>query len=227
MKSDLSFSFKKWLLLSLVMLFSVFGKAQESDFQIWGDVKAKYKFNKKWKVDGEVGLRTRENSQLLKEYYLELGGSYKINKRFDLSTKYRFTNYFKLGKTNIHRWSMDLSYDNKWKRFRWQLRGRYQHEWFVSNYSNEFEEQSWRTKFEITYNIRKNKIDPYFSIEHFMGLNGKDAWLTTDFRWTLGAEFPLNKWSDLDVSYKIETELNTANPTTAYILSVTYKIDLD
>jgi len=227
MKSSILFNLKKGYLFLLVMLFPVLGKAQESDFQIWGDVKAKYEFNKKWKIDGEIGLRTRENSQLLKQYYLELGGSYKINKRFDLSTKYRFTNYFELGKTSIHRWSMDLSYDNKWNRYSWELRGRYQQEWFVSNYSNEFEEQSWRTKFELSYDIRKNKLEPYFSFEHFMGLNGENAWLTTDLRWTLGAEFPINKWSDLDLSYKIETELNEANPLTGYILSVTYKIDLN
>lgn len=217
----------KWFVLGLIWLMVYPVAAQEGDFQTWGDISARYKINKKWRMDAELGLRTRENATMLKQYYLEYGIRYKINKRFDLSTKYRFTNYFELGKTSIHRWAIDISYDNKWKRFSWELRGRYQHEWFASNYSNEFEEQSWRTKFEINYNIRKNKIDPYFSFEHFMGLNGKNAWLTSDLRWVLGAEFPVNKWSDLDVSYKIETELNTANPLTGYILSITYKIDLD
>lgn len=210
------------------LLFLVyFAKAQEKDFEIWGDINAKYKINKKWRLDGEAGLRTRENSQLLKQYYLELGGRYKINKRFDFSAKYRFTNYFKLGKTSIHRIGLDISYDNKWHRFSWQLRGRYQHEWFVSNYSQELDEQVWRTKFEVSYDIRKNKLEPYFSFEHFMGLNGPYKMLSTDVRWTIGADFPVNKWSDLDISYRIETELNDANPLTAYILSVTYKIDLD
>jgi hypothetical protein len=207
--------------------FSLHSKSQENDFQTWGDLSLDYKINKKWKLNGELGLRTRENSQLLKQYYLEFGGAYKINKRFDLSTKYRFTNYYRLGKTSIHRWASDLSYDNKWKRFTWKLRGRYQHEWFASNYSQEFDEQSWRTKFEVSYDIRKNKIEPYFSLEHFMGLNGKDSWLTTDMRICLGAEFPINKWSDLDINYKIEREFNTANPLTGFILAFSYKIDLN
>jgi len=227
MKSSFSSNFKILQLFVFLVLLSVIVRAQENDFQIWGDVKAKYKINKKWKLNGEIGLRTKENSQMFKQYYFEFSGSYKINKRFDLSTIYRFTNYFELGKTSIHRWALDLSYDNKWKRFSWKLRGRFQQEWFVRNYSHEFDEKSWRTKFDVSYDIRKNKLEPYFSFEHFLGLNGEEKLLSTDLRWTLGAEFPINKWSDLDVSYKIETELNEANPITGYILSVTYKIDLN
>jgi hypothetical protein len=204
----------------------VFANAQEQDFQIWGDFSPRYKINKKWRLDGEFGLRTRENSQILKQYYLEFGGRYKINKRFDIATKYRFTNYYRRGKTSTHRLNADLFYDNKWKRFTWQLRGRYQHEWFASNYSREYEERTWRTRLRISYNIRKNKVDPYTKFEHFMGLNGKYLWLTTDVRWTIGAEYPINKWSDIDISYKIETEFYTANPLTAYILSITYKVNL-
>lgn len=224
--ANFGFIFRQIVFLSLIFL-SLSVKAQENDFQVWGDIAARYKVNKKWRLDGEIGLRTRENSQLLKQYYLEFGGRYKINKRFDVASKYRYTNYYRLGKTSIHRLALDLSYDNKWKRFRWQLRGRYQHEWFASNYSQEFDEQVWRTRFEVSYDIRKNKLEPYTKFEHFMGLNGKYRFLTTDVRWTIGAAYPVNKWSDLDISYKIETEFNTKNPLTAYILSITYKVDLN
>lgn len=217
----------KRLVILFFVLSAFVSNAQENDFQLWGDISGRYKINKKWRLDGEMGLRTRENSQLLKQYYLEFGGRYKISKRFDISAKYRFTNYYKFGKTSIHRISSDISYDNKWKRFTYELRGRYQHEWFVSNYSQEFDEQVWRTKFNLSYNIRKNKLEPFFGFEHFMGLNGKEAWLSTDLRWTLGAQFPVNKWSDLKVSYRIETELNKANPLTAYVLSISYRIDLN
>jgi long-subunit fatty acid transport protein len=214
-------------IIVLISLISLQINAQENDFQIWSDVSAKYKLHKKWRLDGELGLRTRENSTLLRQIYLEFGGRYKINKRFDISGKYRFSNYYRFGKTNVHRWTADLSYDNKWKRFTWGLRGRYQQNWFVSNYSQEYYVQTWRTKFEISYDIRKNKLQPSFSLEHFMGLNGKEKWLTTGLRWSLGADYPINKWSDISLSYKIETEFYTANPLTAYILSISYKVDLN
>ncbi len=201
--------------------------AQENDFQIWSDVSAKYKLNKKWRLDGEAGLRTRENSSLLKQIYFEFGGRYKLNKRFDVSAKYRFSNYYRFGKTNIHRFAADISYDNKWKRFRWQVRGRYQHDYLVSNYSQEFYLQNWRTKFEVSYNIKRNKLEPFVSFEHYLGLNGKEKYLTTDIRFTLGAAYPVNKWSDLSMSYRIEREFYSANPTTGYILTVSYKIDLN
>lgn len=201
--------------------------AQEQDFQIWGDLSADYKVNKKFKLNTEIGLRTRENSQLLKQYYIESGGSYKINKRFDLAAKYRYSNYYQFGKTSIHRFSADLSYDNKWKRFSYQIRLRYQKDWFISDYKQEYSEQTWRTKFELSYDIRKNKLEPFFSFEHFMGLNGENQWLSTDLRCTIGADYPVNKWSDVSLSYMMDKELFQANPLTAYVIAISYKVDLN
>jgi hypothetical protein len=217
----------KWGLIFCAWIFSSIAFAQEQDFQVWGDLSADYKINKKFKLNAELGLRTRENSQLLKQYYLELGGSFKINKRFDIAAKYRYSNYFVFGKTSIHRFSADISYDNKWKRFSYQIRGRYQQNWFISDYKQEYSMQNWRTKFKLSYDIRKNKLDPFFSFEHFMGLNGEYQWLSTDWRLTIGADYPVNKWSDISISYMVESELYRANPLTAYVFAVSYKIDLN
>lgn len=201
--------------------------AQEKDFQIWGDVSAKYKINKKFSLASELGLRTRENSRLLKQYYAELGGSYKINKRFDVGLKYRFVSYYEQSKTSIHRLNADISFDKGWGRFSFKWRERYQQEWFVSNYKNEFDEKTLRSRWDLSYNIKKTKLEPFFSLEHYLGLNGKERLLTTQIRWTLGADFPVNKWSDISISYRIEKEYYKANPLTAYVLILSYKIDLN
>lgn len=218
--------FRQCLILCVWTLTSM-AFAQEQDFQIWGDLSVDYKINKKFELNTELGLRTRENTQLFKQYYLDFGGSYKINKRFDLAAKYRYSNYYAIGKSSIHRFSADISYDNKWKRFSYQFRGRYQQNWFVSNYKQEYSVQNWRTKFKMSYDIRKNKLDPFFSFEHFLGLSGEYQWLSTDVRWTIGADYPVNKWSDVSLSYMIERELYQANPLTAYVISISYKVDLN
>lgn len=132
-------------------------KAQENDFQVWGDVSAKYKINKKFSLESELGLRTRENNRLLKQYYAELGGAYKINKRFDLGLKYRFVSYFEQSKTSIHRLNADISFDKGWGRFNFKWRERYQQEWFVSNYKNEFDEKTLRSRWDLSYNIKDRK----------------------------------------------------------------------
>lgn len=200
---------------------------REQDFQIWSDVSASYKLNKKWKLDGEVGLRTRENSQLLKQYYLEFGGRYKINKRFNVVARYRFVSYYEFGKSAIHRINFDVIYDNKWKRFSYDIRLRYQQGWYLSNSKQEFYARVLRSKFELSYDIRKNKLEPYFSLEHYLGLNGDILGLTAQLRWTLGLEYPITKWSDLALAYRLEQEFYRNNPINAYILLISYKIDIN
>lgn len=207
--------------------FSAYAQEREQDFQIWSDVSAGYKINKKWKIGGEIGLRSRENSQLLKQYYLEFGGRYKINKRFNLSADYRFVSYYEFGKSAIHRFNVDLTYDNKWKRFKYDIRLRYQQGWYLSNSKQEFSAKFLRTKFKLSYNIRKNKLEPFFSFEHYLGLNGDMLWLTAQIRWTLGAEYPVNKWSDIALAYRIEQEFYRSSPMNAYILMISYKVDLN
>lgn len=200
---------------------------REEDFQVWGDVSASYKLNKKWKVDGEVGLRTRENSELLKQYYLEFGGRYKINKRFNVAARYRFVSYYEFGKSAIHRINVDFIYDNKWKRFKYDIRLRYQQGWYLSNSKQEFYARVLRSKFKVSYDIRKNKLEPFFSFEHYLGLNGDMRGLTAQIRWTLGAEYPVTKWSDIALAYRFEQEYYSYNPLNAHILMVSYKIDLN
>jgi len=215
------------IVMLMVMEVSAQKQSREKDFQVWGDVSASYKINKKWKLDGELGLRTRENSQLLKQYYLEFGGRYKINKRFAVAGKYRFVSYYVFGKSSIHRINLDVNYDNKWNRFSYVLRLRYQQGWYLSNTKHEFYSRFLRTRLKVAYDIRKNKLEPFFSFEHYLGLNGDLLGLTAQIRWTLGAQYPVNKWSDISIAYRIEQEFYRYNPMNAYILLISYKIDLN
>jgi hypothetical protein len=216
--------------VALVVLLSVFftleGQAQEQDFQIWGDVSVKYKINKKLKLSSELGMRTRENSRLLKQNYMEIGGRYKIIKLISIGAKYRYTNYFLDSKTSVHRMNMDVYLQKKWGRTHWALRERFQHQWFVSDYKNKVNVQSLRSRIQLSYNIRKTKLEPYFAVEHYLGLNGSSLWLTQRLRWTLGLEFPLNKWSDIAAAYRIQREYYQANPLTSYVFLLSYKISL-
>jgi len=220
----------KWLSICLVwgiiLILATNVHAQENDFQIWGDISLKYKLNKKFKVQAEFGLRSRENSRLLNQQYVEAGGRYKLKKYFSLAAKYRFTDYYSNSKSSAHRVQLDLYFQKKWKRIRWALRERYQYQWFLSDYKNIANVQTLRTRIQLAYNVKKSKMEPFVAVEHYWGLNGKYLWLTKQMRWTLGLEHPLNKWSDIAIAYRIQREYYKANPLTSYIFLVSYKISI-
>jgi len=214
------------LLFCVVLLSDV--KGQENDFQIWGQVSAKYKIGKKIRLSSSMGLRSYENTRLVKKYYADLGLKYKFNKRISTAVKYRFSDYYFQDVVSTHRFSLDAEYSfKKWGRARFSIRERVEYEWLVTDPVNIGDDSNLRSKLEMTYDIKKSKIEPYISLEHYLGLNGKRKGLTKLFRLTFGAEMPVNKWSDLAILYRIQKQIYTANPTTAYILMINYSVDIN
>jgi len=202
--------------------------SQENDFQIWSDMSSKYKINKKIKLSAEFGLRSRENSQFLKQFYAEIGAKYKVNKRFNTGLKYRFTNYYYHNKLSSQRFNLDAEYSfKKWNRFRLAIRERLQYEWLVHDKIFYYDEINLRSRMFFTYNIKKSKLKPFFSFEHYWGLSGQVKGLSTQIRWSVGLNIPVNKWSDFTASYRIIQQLNRNNPLTIYAVLVSYKINLN
>ena len=217
-----------YLILLISVLATTIVKAQENDFQIWGDLSAKYKINKKIKLNASIGLRSYENSQLIKKYYADFGVKYVISKRISLGAKYRFSDYHFHSKVSTHRMSFDATYSfKKWGRTRLSIRERYDYEWLVVNPVNVGDDMTLRSRITLTYDIRKCKIEPYVSIEHYLGLNGYLSGETKLLRWTMGAQMPITKWSDLQVSYRIQKQVYTNNPTIAYVFMVSYMVDIN
>ena len=202
--------------------------SQEDDFQIWGDVSSKYKINKKFKLSAELGFRTRENSELLKQYYGELGIRYKLNKRINFSLKYRFTDYSIFDKISANRLSFDFGYSfKKWGRTSISIRERYQYSWLIQSGINNYDAILLRSRIDVNYDIRKNKIEPFFAFEHYLGLSDELLGYSLQLRWTLGASVPVNKWSDVSAAFRIQRQLNKNNPLTAYIFLLSYNIDIN
>ena len=203
-------------------------KSQENDFQIWSQVSTKYKIGKKIRLSSSMGIRSYENTRLIKKYYADLGLKYKFNKRISMAAKYRFSDYHFYDVVSTHRLSLDAQYSfKKWGRARFGIRERVEYEWLVNNPVNIGDDSNLRSKIEMTYDIKKSKIEPYVSVEHYLGLNGKRKGLTKLLRLTFGAEMPVNKWSDLAILYRIQKQVYIANPTTAYIFMINYSIDIN
>lgn len=200
------------LLPSLALL------SQESDAQLWTGLGASAKLSKAWQIEMGIGQRSIENMDLLRQQYVQMGAAYSWHKGWRVGTKYRYAAYkypeHKLG----HRWVLDVSYKHRWGRWQGQWRERWQHRWKAQSY-NAFLRSRWK----IAYNIKHCKINPFAAAEHFLALQGKAAGLTQEWRWQLGASFPLVKAWELSASYMLSQEYNIAQPVRAHVFLLAIK----
>lgn len=224
--------------------------AASDDFGVWTEVGVEKKLNKKWAIDLGGEYRTRNNSKTADRWSLGVDGEYKIVKWLRLSagfsflynnntekltyntngtynnyrpsfwsSRYRF-NISVTGKTEIKRWSFSL-------RERWQYTYRPEHTTDRYDFDNEWWEETdvkgkgrnvLRSKLKIDYNIPKCKIDPYVEGEIF------NAWNLQKVRYTVGAEYVLNKKHCIDICYRYQTvnEDDDEQPN-RHILGLSYK----
>jgi hypothetical protein len=80
----------------------------------------------------------------------------------------------------------------------------------INGYSDVF-----RNKSSISYNIKKTKLQPEFSLEYFYYF---DSMIIEKLRYTFILSFPISKNIETDISYRIEKDINTNTPETLYII---------
>ena len=197
----------------LLLLFFTFSSiAQENDFQIWTSLSVNDKVTYKTDINVKHGLRFRENSSLLSKSYSDIRLKYKYNKRVSLGVGYRDINEWnkQLSREQESRYYSDLYLRHKIDRFVFSVRNRYQKQGSTRLYNYLF-----RQKLSITYNIRKNKLDPLLAAEYFYSEQKQ----INKLRYTLGFSYPISKDLDFDIAYRIQQQLNIENPETLFILS--------
>ena len=198
------------ILLLLLCTFSSY--TQENDFQIWTSLSANNKVISKTDISIKHGLRFRENASLLSKSYSDIRLKYKYNKRSSLGVGYRDINEWnkELSREQKNRYYSDLYLRNKLDRFVLSVRNRYQKQGNTNSHTYLF-----RQKLSITYNIRKNKLDPLLAAEYFYSEQKQ----INKLRYTLGFSYPISKDLDFDIFYRIQQQVNVKNPEPLFILS--------
>ena len=197
----------------VLLLFCIFSsKAQENDFQIWTSLSASDKVTYKTDINIKHGLRFRENASLLSKSYYDIRLKYKYNKKVSLAVGYRDINEWnkQLSKTQKSRYYSDLYLKHKLDRFVLSVRSRYQKQGNIKAYTYLI-----RQALSISYNIRKNKLEPLLAAEYFY----TEQKQIDKLRYTLGFAYPISKDLDFDMSYRIQQQFNVENPETLFILS--------
>jgi len=205
-------------------------RAQEtkvvSDFEQWTSIGLSTKLTKNWELSFEQNFRFTNNASQFDIYFSDLGFDYKINKHFYLGANYRFyQNKNKDGdfKTQ-HRWSTDFTYKQKVSRFKVSYRLRFQNkdeDFYTSETSNNL--YNLRNRLSIKYNIKGIKLDPFIETELYRQILEINSSELSKLRWTIGLEYPLKKFGDIETFYRLDNELNQSNSKDTYIIGLGYK----
>jgi hypothetical protein len=109
------------------------------------------------------------------------------------------------------------------------MRVRYQYSFSgskQSSYDAEFD-QAIRLKPQISYDIKKSKWSPIWTIEFFYNPSyGPAGRQFTKYRMFSGAQLDLKGPHNVALGYILDQELNTVRPDTKHILNVSYSLDL-
>lgn len=210
--------------LSLLIFLNSNSFSQSKDFQIWtgGSIDIVIIDDLSFEVEEE--FRLENNSTNLGKALTNIGLSYKLTDFMNVSGTYRFykNNSLSSGFYNEHRYYFDLSFSEKINKFKLKYRSRYQSNILseLDTYLENEQEIYNRNKFSVIYNISNNPISPYIAFESYLKLTGIKKFDKNRCR--VGFEYKINKKSELDISYMIQTEINSKNPDTDYILGVSY-----
>ena len=193
---------------------SVLAQTQE-DAEVWTGVRLNKRITKNVLLRIRQEVRINDNISSVKSAFVDAGVHYSLNKYLKVTGNYR---YISDGKGFYdHRYYTDLRFRYKIKPVIFSFRNRFQHE---AQFTEKGIEQELlnRNKFQIAFDLDK-KISPFVSTELYY-----DYYKSTvnKLRYTIGLDMELKNRMDLTLFYRLQREINVANPTYSYILGVGY-----
>lgn len=213
---------------------SVSSFSQMKDFNSWTGAKLKADASKKMGLSIEFQGRFYQNSQLLKQYFTDMGAKYDLNKSWALSLNYR------LGQKNnepnmtwANRLYTDFSFDKKIKPLdlKYKIRFRYQYEFdrlrSINTYIVPNQLNTIRLKGDVSYKHPDFKrIQPFMSAEIFKDFTPYQmpAFIQS-YRLVGGLTFDLPKKHELELSYMFQSDIDQS-PNQDFILSLQYTYKL-
>jgi hypothetical protein len=131
------------------------------------------------------------------KYLAQVGLNYKVNKRFDLSFKYRFAWRLEDDMHFYYRNKMifDLRFDYPVERFKFNYRARFHRitKTYIDSRYDPIPTMHFRNKFALSYNVPRNPVEPSVFMEAFIPLNGYQQGPFDELRFGTKVRYPLNK----------------------------------
>jgi hypothetical protein len=221
----------KNLFFALTLLaFAPCAFSQYSVGMVWADAGVKGQFTKdlEWGVNftSRVGLPPNQT------FFTQFTLKYKVTKWLKPSIDYR--GIYSLDKYGNFLFSNRFNFNTEFKYAKKRLdvraRVRYQYSFNTLNSSTGYDaefDQAIRLKTQVQYDLNNSFISPLVSIEYFYnptyGLGGRQF---IKYRGFAGVALEIDGPHDVSVGYMIDHQMNSYNPLTKHILSVSYTYNL-
>ncbi|NVO18079.1 MAG: DUF2490 domain-containing protein [Bacteroidetes bacterium] len=213
------------LFLILFLGFAVLSIAQENDFQLWTDISVSKELSKKWDLSFEQNLRFGNNVTRLDKSYSNISVGFNPADFLKLALMYRFVikdqeDYYGLG----HTVAFDATLKHKFNRLKLSMRNRFllKYSEVLAKDDGKIPDRYYRTKVEVTYNVKKFPVDPYFSIETFLNCPRGEHPYFDAMRTSVGAEYSLSKRKSVTLYWLNEWGLNDQLGMNDYVLGLSY-----
>jgi|WetSurSiteA1Bulk_404760.scaffolds.fasta_scaffold00327_6 hypothetical protein len=203
---------------------------QQNDFQCWPSIQMNLEVIKNLKVQIEEEVRLQENCSQFGKQINDIGLSYRINKYLRTALYYRIEADWKNADDFVWRNGAyaDVAFRYEPGRFTLGYRLRVQSSRIEMGNKEEqlFSRIRNRHKFTVEYDIKGIPIAPFAEGELFIDFGGPDGYSLSSYRAWAGVSYAINKQNELSLKYGIDQELNTPDPLRAFVIAVSYSVDL-
>ena len=223
MKIKLSLLFFLGTLLTII--------AQNEDvYENWSSIEVDYELTKNIDIYAGGQLRIKSVGDSYNKSFYELGTKIKINDY--LSSGFGFRGIDELddvgniqGHEQFNRYHAFLTGAYDYKKFDFRLRLQFQRKNEVG-ISDSVNNDFFRTRFEVRYDIKDWKADPRIGIEFFTkdDLNFDDNY--KKYRFSFGTKLNLKGPNSLTIKYILQEEVRVDSPVSHHILRLNYNYSI-
>lgn len=216
----------------VLLLFSTGGSAygQQKDFQTWYEAKVQKGLKNGIDFSGEIEQRFRYNSTQFDRTLLTVAASYDPLDylRVGGGVRMLLVSDRELIVRPRYRFHADATGKYSWFDVNFSLRVRFQYGFEEFLYFSQVRDNIFvnRNRLKAAYSIFGTRFDIFTSIETWGLFGSLDGRFFKRMRYSAGASYRLNMWSDVSLRFMLEDEFNQSNPGQAGILVFGYSYDL-
>ena len=182
----------KGLLAGMILLLSFPASAQlinNNRAAFWPSLAIRKSFGDHWKVKIEHSTRMQFMPFTVDELYFQGGAEYELNRNFGFEVNYRFSEVYdqEIRFTPAHRVSFEGDYKGRIRRWTMNFHPAVQAVFSRENQMKDRDAQwAFRPKFELSYNVRKSSLEPFASLEFYMGRRSGEGFSVYKYRLSAG-----------------------------------------
>ena len=216
------------LIFFLLSFFALIGQ-NEDVYENWSSIEVDYGLTKNIDIYAGGQLRIKSVGDSYNKSFYELGAKIKINDYLSSGFGYRGIDELDdvgniQGHEKFNRYHAFLTGEYEYKKIDFRLRLQFQRKNEVGNSSlnNDF----FRTRFEVRYDIKGWKADPRIGIEFFTkdDLNFDDNY--KKYRFSFGTKLNLKGPNSLTIKYILQEEVRVVSPISHHILRLNYNYSI-